>query len=229
MTSDSHSSLIKTPKQLIIVVVLAFLVPVTVISFIVHLVASGPRSTNDASPDERRVLERIRPVGQVVLADAAASQAPGATATASAQGTAGGVPAGSTNIAKASSGIAPPDAAAASSPAPGAPTPPAPASAPAGGQTAAPAAVAAAAKPDGKKVFDTTCSVCHGAGIAGAPKFGDKAAWAPRIAQGINVLHQHALQGFQGKQGVMPPKGGNTALSDAEVQAAVDYMAAAAK
>ena len=95
----------------------------------------------------------------------------------------------------------------------------------------APAAAtpAAGAKADGKKVFETTCSVCHGAGIAGAPKFGDKAAWAPRIAQGTNVLYQHALQGFQGKSGVMPPRGGNTALGDADVKAAVDYMAAAAK
>jgi cytochrome c5 len=71
--------------------------------------------------------------------------------------------------------------------------------------------------------------VCHGAGIAGAPKVGDKAAWAPRIAEGSNVLHQHALQGFQGKSGVMPPRGGNNALSDAEVTAAVDYMAAQVK
>jgi cytochrome c5 len=94
---------------------------------------------------------------------------------------------------------------------------------------AAAAAPAAGAKPDGKKVFDQTCNVCHGAGIVGAPKFGDKAAWAPRIAQGTSVLYQHALQGFQGKSGVMPPKGGNTALGDADVKAAVDYMAAAAK
>jgi cytochrome c5 len=99
----------------------------------------------------------------------------------------------------------------------------------ASGGGAGPAAAAASAKPDGKKVFETTCNVCHGAGIAGAPKFGDKAAWAPRLAEGINVLHQHAIHGFQGKSGVMPPKGGNASLSDAQVEAAVDYMAAAAK
>ena len=69
----------------------------------------------------------------------------------------------------------------------------------------------------------------HGQGIAGAPKFGDKALWAPRVAQGVDVLYQHALNGFQGKGGLMPPKGGNTSLSDAEVKAAVDYMVAAAK
>jgi cytochrome c5 len=93
---------------------------------------------------------------------------------------------------------------------------------------AAPAAPAPAAS-DGKKTFEATCVVCHGAGIAGAPKFGDKAAWAPRIAQGASVLYTHAIAGLTGKGGVMPPKGGNTALSDADVKAAVDYMVAAAK
>ena len=64
--------------------------------------------------------------------------------------------------------------------------------------------------------------------MAGAPKFGDKAAWADRIKQGANVLHDHAIKGFQGKAGMMPAKGGSSA-SDDEVKAAVDYMAAAAK
>jgi cytochrome c5 len=98
--------------------------------------------------------------------------------------------------------------------------------------TAAPAQPAAQPKPAaaeaGKALYTNTCSACHGAGIAGAPKFGDKAAWAPRIAQGQNVLHEHALKGFQGKAGMMPPKGGSTA-ADADVKAAVDYMVAAAK
>jgi cytochrome c5 len=80
----------------------------------------------------------------------------------------------------------------------------------------------------GKALFNATCAACHGAGIAGAPKFGDKAAWAPRIAQGTNTLYQHAIKGFQGEFGMMPPKGGSTA-SDADVKAAVDYMVAAAK
>jgi cytochrome c5 len=61
--------------------------------------------------------------------------------------------------------------------------------------------------------------------VAGAPKFGDKAAWAPRIAQGKEALYNSALKG----KGAMPPKGGNAALSDDAVKAAVDYMAAAAK
>jgi len=80
----------------------------------------------------------------------------------------------------------------------------------------------------GKALFNSTCTACHGAGIAGAPKFGDKAAWAPRIAQGTNMLYQHAIKGFQGEAGMMPPKGGSTA-PDADVKAAVDYMVAAAK
>ena len=92
-----------------------------------------------------------------------------------------------------------------------------------------PAAAPAAASADtGKNLYSSTCIACHGAGIAGAPKFGDKSAWAPRIAQGDTVLYEHALKGFQGKAGVMPPKGGSSA-PDADVKAAVDYMAGAAK
>lgn len=99
-------------------------------------------------------------------------------------------------------------------------------------EAAAPAAPAAQPKPAtadaGKALFTSTCSACHATGVAGAPKFGDKAAWAPRLKQGTNVLYEHALKGFQGKSGVMPPKGGSTA-SDDDVKAAVDYMASAAK
>jgi cytochrome c5 len=95
---------------------------------------------------------------------------------------------------------------------------------------AAPIAVAAvAAAPakakSGEEVYQLACTACHGAGIAGAPKTGDKAAWAPRIAQGINVLYEHSLKGFK----AMPPKGGQTQLSDEEVKAAVDYQVAKSK
>ena len=91
---------------------------------------------------------------------------------------------------------------------------------------AAPATAAAApAAADGKKVYDAGCVACHGAGVAGAPKFGDKAAWAPRIKTGMDAMYTVALKG----KGVMPAKGGNPALSDADVKAAVDYMVAAAK
>ena len=67
---------------------------------------------------------------------------------------------------------------------------------------------------------------CHAAGVANAPKLGDKAAWAPRIAKGKPVLYDHAVKGFNN---VMPAKGGNASLSDADVKAAVDYMLAQAK
>lgn len=87
----------------------------------------------------------------------------------------------------------------------------------------------AAADDMGKKVYDKTCVACHATGVAGAPKFGDKALWAPRIAQGMETLYNHSIKGFQGKTGMMPPKGGNMSLSDAEMKAAVDYMVAHAK
>jgi cytochrome c5 len=103
------------------------------------------------------------------------------------------------------------------------------AAAPAAEAAAAPAAAAAGSTADaGKKLYEATCQACHGTGIAGAPKFGDKAAWADRIKQGIATLQTHAIKGFQGKAGMMPAKGGSSA-SDDEVKAAVEYMAAAAK
>lgn len=82
-----------------------------------------------------------------------------------------------------------------------------------------------AAMADGKATYDATCFACHGTGAAGAPKFGDKAAWAPRIAQGLDVLKQHAKEGYKGKTGFMPAKGGRADLADADVDAAVEYMA----
>ena len=96
---------------------------------------------------------------------------------------------------------------------------------------AAAAAVAATAAADltGEQVYNQACVACHGAGVAGAPKFGDKAAWAPRIAQGMDTLHAHALQGYQGKAGYMPPKGGRTDLSDQSIVNGVDYIIAASK
>jgi cytochrome c5 len=92
-------------------------------------------------------------------------------------------------------------------------------------------APAAPAKPkvDGAAIYGQACVACHGAGIAGAPKFGDKAAWAPRIKQGMPTLYEHSLKGFTGKGGMMPPKGGRMDFSDEQVKAAVDHMVAAAK
>ena len=82
---------------------------------------------------------------------------------------------------------------------------------------------------DGKAVFDQACTVCHLQGVAGAPKFGDADAWAPHIAKGMDTLYKHAIEGFTGKAGTMPPKGGFTNLTDEQVKAAVDYMVENAK
>ncbi|HUT40511.1 MAG TPA: c-type cytochrome [Gammaproteobacteria bacterium] len=77
----------------------------------------------------------------------------------------------------------------------------------------------------GEKIYGGNCVACHGTGAAGAPKQGDTASWAPRIAQGMKVMTANALNGFKGANGYMPAKGGFSALSDAEVTAAVAYMA----
>jgi cytochrome c5 len=92
---------------------------------------------------------------------------------------------------------------------------------------------AAAAEPAkelaGEEVFNMACMACHGAGVAGAPKYGDKGAWAPRIAKGMDTLHKHSLEGFQGNAGFMPPKGGRADLADKSIMNAVDYMVAGSK
>jgi cytochrome c5 len=80
---------------------------------------------------------------------------------------------------------------------------------------------------DGKGTYTKACASCHATGAANAPKFGDKAAWAPRIKTGMPALYNTALKGKPGT--AMMPKGGNASLSDDDVKAAVDYMVAAAK
>ena len=191
-----HVSPIKNWKQLVVVIVLAFVIPIAVIVLLSQYV------TDVSVPASEDVLSRIKPVGQVVIESAGGAAAP-ASAPAAAPANAPAAAA------------APASASGTSAPAP----------------STAVAAVAttgsapAATKPDGKKVYDTTCMACHTPGVAGAPKFGDKAQWAPRLAQGIEGLYATALKG----KGAMPPKGGSTSLSDAEVKAAVDYMVAAAK
>ncbi|MCL4802123.1 MAG: c-type cytochrome, partial [Burkholderiales bacterium] len=106
--------------------------------------------------------------------------------------------------------------------APPAPEPkPAMAAAPA----SAPAAPAAPAAGKGKEVYNKACVVCHAQGVAGAPKLGDKSAWTPRLAAGIDTLYASSIKG----KGAMPPKGGQLQLADADVKAAVDYMVAAVK
>ncbi len=292
MEHDQHVSPIKSPKQLVIVVLLAFAVPVALIGLLSQLVTSGSQAGHE---NEDAVIARIKPVGSIVMAEATGPKgnltgeqvfaqvcktcheaglagAPKAGdkaawgpriaqgektllqhAIAGFQGKAGVMPAKGgnsdltddevhravvymANLAGAgfkepapSAAPAPTTAAAASTAATPAPAAAAAAPVAAAAAPAAATTVASASKADGKKVYESTCHVCHGAGIAGAPKFGDKAAWGPRIAQGEATLVQHAMGGFQGKSGVMPPKGGNTSLSDADIKAAVEYMTAAAK
>ncbi len=175
-----HTSFIKTPKQLIAVIVLAFAVPILVIAMLASLVTRAVKPDPGAMSEEA-VAKRLKPVGEVVIDP---SQPP------------------------------PLEVAAAAPPA-------VPASGPAPAAAGAPAGDAA----KGKSVYDASCLACHGPGVAGAPKLGDKAAWAQRMKQGMDALHQAALKG----KGAMPPKGGNMALSDADVKAAVEYMAAQVK
>ncbi|MGB8327066.1 MAG: c-type cytochrome [Steroidobacteraceae bacterium] len=82
---------------------------------------------------------------------------------------------------------------------------------------------------DGAEVFAMACQACHGAGIGGAPKAGDKAAWGSRIAQGKAMLYKHALGGYQGKAGMMPAKGGRVDWPDSLIESGVDYMVKMAK
>jgi cytochrome c5 len=180
--AEEHGSLIKTPKQLVIVVVLAFAVPITLIVMLTQLITSGgDTSRNNPAMSDEAVAKRIRPVGDVAVDPS--QPAPAAAAPAPAQ-------------------------VVAAAPAPG----------------AKPAA-AAADSGKGKAVFDSACTACHTAGVAGAPKLGDKAAWAPRLKAGVDALYAASLKG----KNAMPPKGGNLSLADADVKAAVDFMVSAVK
>jgi cytochrome c5 len=285
---DQHSSFIKTPKQLLVVVILSFLVPIIGISIIAGL---ATRSVDPSAHvvSEEAIVKRLKPVAQVVVAEG--SDVPGqktgkqiVDSTCSACHATGALnapkigdaaawgprigqgfehltqmaitgirampPKGGNpqltdqEVARAVAFMAnqagakftePPVqaatqvAAAPAAPAAAAASPIATAAAAtpaAGASPAAPAGGAAASSGgNGKATFDSTCQVCHATGVAGAPKLGDKAAWGPRIAQGIQTLHNSALHG----KNAMPPKGGNLSLSDADVTAAVDFMVSQAK
>ena len=267
---DQHSSFIKTPQQLITVVVLAFLVPVIGIILIVQLVTSGQRADPAAMTPEA-VAERIQPVGHVEFGGAGGGGAAGGRsgeevvksvcATCHQAGVAGAPKIGDKaawaprikqgfqalvqsalkgknamppkggnpslsddEVARAVAFLA--NQAGASFKAPAAkPAAQQQASQESGQPAAAKAATAKPAAADGKQVFDSTCTACHSTGVAGAPKLGDKAAWAPRLQQGEDALVQSALKG----KNAMPPKGGNASLSDAQVRAAVEFMVSQAK
>jgi cytochrome c5 len=174
MSGKPHESPIKTPKQLVTVLVLSFIGPIVVIVLLAKLATSGRTYDKDSpamSPEE--VEKRIKPVAEVNL------------------------------------GASGPDGKVLKT----------------GEQAPALAAQAPAGKADGKKIYESTCIACHGTGVANAPKFGDKKAWATHLMHGTGHVYENALKG----KGAMPPKGGNLTLSDAEVKAAVDYMLAAVK
>ena len=180
--TEEHSSPIKTPLQLVAVIVAAFLVPIVLISMLASLVTGGgDGDKSHPALSEEAVAKRLKPVGQVIVDPNQPK------------------PAASVTTAPASTRVA-----------------------------AAPAAKGASGKAEagkGKSVYDGTCHTCHATGVAGAPKAGDKTAWAPRLKEGMKTVYMIALKG----KGAMPPKGGNASLSEADVRAAVDYMVSLVK
>lgn len=149
---EAHEGLIKTPKQLVVTVLLAFILPVLIIFLLINLVvSSSTQGAGSQSLSPEAIASRIKPVAGFAFVDA---NAPKVFKT-------------------------------------------------------------------GQQVYDTTCTACHAAGVAGAPKLGDTATWAPLLQEGFDTLMKVALEG----KGAMPAKGGNPNLSDFEIERAVVYMA----
>jgi cytochrome c5 len=265
-----HSSPIKTPKQLAIAIVLAFIVPVVVIIMLAQLAVDTRKPTLSPDAHEEAVAKRLKPVGEVVVAAAggaqqvrdgksvfdmacAACHSTGAmnapkigdkavwgkltgrsleSLTTSAIKGVRQMPARGGNpdltdveVARAIVYMANQSGSNWKEPA----APAAPAAAPANAASA-PAVVAAATADSGndakgKSIYESSCAACHVAGVAGAPKPGDKAAWAPRLKTGKDALYASVIKG----KNAMPPKGGNASLSDADIKAAVDYLMGLAK
>lgn len=94
---------------------------------------------------------------------------------------------------------------------------------------AAAAQVAYGGSTDGKFIYGSLCHSCHDNGAGGAPKITDKGAWAPRVAQGAETLLKHAIEGFTGRSGAMPARGGNPGLTDEQVKATVEWMVSQVK
>jgi len=293
--TEEHASLIKTPKQLIVTVILAFVVPITIIILLVNMIAAGTKTAAGSNAlSAEAIAKRIAPVAGFELVDAnapkvfqtgeqvfnavcaachkagvagapkfgdkdawakyiqtgfdsmlqVAIQGKGAMPAkggnpalddfevaravvymANGSGASFEEPAEPAQEAPAGDKPAEQAAAAPAAAAPAAAAAPQPA-APAQPQAAAPAPQQqAAVNPAGEKLYKSTCFACHGTGVAGAPKFGDKAAWAKYIETGVDAMVQVAMQG----KGAMPPKGGAAAASEADIRAAVEYMVNAAK
>jgi cytochrome c5 len=176
--NEENSSGIETPKQLITVVLCAFVFPITIIVLLAQY-ASGGISPDRSAPalSKKAVAERLKPVGSLVLTNFSLQ--------------AGSVQNKKTGSAK----------------------------------SMAPPAVVSGGPDKVQTVYSASCSACHTSGAAGAPKLGDKQAWAPRIKSGSEVLYNSAIKGKK----AMPPKGGNVSLSDEDVKAVVDYMVSKAE
>jgi cytochrome c5 len=173
-----HEGPIKTPKQLILAVVYAFVIPIALIALLTVYVGSDHRPAAGSSGlSKEAVAARIQPIGSVTVGDAS-------------------------------------DAASAAAPAAAAATP-----APAVATAAATEPAKADAAGGAPALYTQLCQTCHASGVAGAPKIGDKAAWAPRLAQGIDGLTASAIKG----KNAMPPKGGSSA-SEAELKTVVTFM-----
>ena len=247
---DQHSSFIKTPQQLIVVILLSFLVPIIGIILLVQLVISKPSADPNALTPES-VAARIQPVGKVEFGAPAAP--PGARsgeaivktvcATCHQAGVANapkiadakdwgpkikqGMNAMVANVIK-GKGAMPPRGGDASLTDAEVARAVAYMANQAGGKFKEPAAPKGAAKPaavDGKAVYDKVCFACHAQSIAGSPRLGDKAAWAPRVKQGSDAMVQSVIKG----KGAMPPKAGQPQLNDAEIRAAVEFMVSQSK
>ena len=283
---EEHQSPIKTPKQLITVVALSFIVPIIIIFLLVKLVITSdqvPSGSNAMTPEatQRRIAPiakfelvdasgpKVFKTGQQVykavcagchdagaagapkFADAAAWAAPNATGLQSMVASVikgkGAMPAKGGNPALDDYEIArtvvymansaggkfeepaepkPAAAAPAAAPMPMVVAPVVVAAAPVAAAPVTASAPAAGATNDvGEKLYKQACAACHVAGVAGAPKFADKAAWAPRIATGMDALVASVVKG----KGIMPPKGGAASASEADLRAATQYMVDAAK
>ena len=255
---DPHQSFIKTPQQLIIVILLSFLVPIIGILLLVQLVLSRPGADPQALTAEA-VAARIQPVGRVEFG--APPAAPGArsgeaivqaTCVACHQaGVANAPKIGDKNawaphikgglghlvqsVIK-GKGAMPPRAGDPSLTDAEIARAVVHMANQAGANFKAPAAkekprrqqlktTPAGAAADGKSVYDKVCFACHLQSVAGSPKLGDKAAWAPRIKTGTGAMVQSVIKG----KGAMPPKAGNPSLSDAEIRAAVEFMVSQSK
>jgi len=251
VAAHEHTSFIQTPQQLIVVVLASFLIPIIGIILLVQLVLSG-HGADPAAVTPEAIAKRLQPVGHVEIG-AGGGGAAGARSgqevvkavcvTCHQAGVAGApkigdkaawaphIKLGLQHLAqmaiKGNKGM-PPKGGNPSLTDEEVTRAVAYMANQAGASFKEPAAKPqpqAAAAVDGKKVYDTTCTACHTAGVANAPKPGDKAAWAARIKQGMDALVQSALKG----KGAMPPKGGNASLSEAELRAAVDFMVSQSK